>query len=952
MRNISPVVKDDDIEKKKHTHSVSDISDFPEIPDETAISGMGFTKNSGDYSKPNGGIPKSDLASAVQTSLSKADTALQEHQSLAEYVKADDARLTDARPANGGNAETVNGHTINADVPANAVFTDTTYEPATTSSDGLMSAADKKKLYGVEEGANKTAIDTALSSTSTNPVQNKVINAALNNKADITAIPTSLPANDVYDWAKQPTKPTYTASEVGADASGSANTALTEAKAYTDTEIAGLINGAPTTLDTLGEIADAMKSNQTVIEALNTAIGTKANTSDLTAHTGNTSNPHNVTKTQVGLGNVPNVTTNDQTPSYTESSSLTKLTSGEKLSVAFGKISKAITDLISHIGDSVKHITNTERANWNAAKTHADSAHAPSNAQANVIETVKVNGTALTPSSKAVNITVPTVGNGTITITQNGTTKGTFTTNQSGNTTIALDDNNTVYTHPTYTAKNSGLYKVTVDGTGHVSAATAVTKSDITALGIPASDTNTHYTSKNVVGSSNATSNTTSALTNGNVYLNSVENGAVTSAHKISGSGATTVTTDTSGNIIISSTDTNTNTTYTAGTGLSLSGTTFNHSNSVTAGTAQGDANKTLTFGGTFTIPTVTYDAQGHITAKGTTTMTMPANPNTDTKVTNTLATTTKAYVTGTTSATTNTGTQVFDTGVYLDTTAGMLTATTFKGALSGNAASATALTTSAGSATQPVYFSGGKPVACSYTLGKSVPSNAVFTDTTYPVYVKYIDGNYTTAYRTQAKGNSSEGGFITALRCNAASISGAPQFGSGIGWGLSDTHGYLYVNYATAEAYIGGGNEDKLNWVKPISLNGHTHNYAGSSSAGGAATTALTCTGNSATASKLTSSSYITISITTSDWLTNSSGGYVCTKTLSSAMPYMNFNFDVVLSTDQSAAKLQIEAWNCIIADGNITQTTSSGSTTAFTFYAFTNKPSVAITVGIQGVS
>lgn len=50
-----------------------------------------------------------------------------------------------------------------------------------------------------------------------------------------------------------------------------------------------------------------------------------------------------------------------------------------------------------------------------------------------------------------------------------------------------------------------------------------------------------------------------------------------------------------------------------------------------------------------------------------------------DTKVTNTLAKTTKAYVTGTTSATTNTGTQVFDTGVYLDTTAGTLVAKTFK---------------------------------------------------------------------------------------------------------------------------------------------------------------------------------------------------------------------------------------------------------------------------------
>ena len=61
---------------------------------------------------------------------------------------------------------------------------------------------------------------------------------------------------------------------------------------------------------------------------------------------------------------------------------------------------------------------------------------------------------------------------------------------------------------------------------------------------------------------------------------------------------------------------------------------TLGHSNSVTAGTAQGSATKTLTFGDTFTIPTVTYDAQGHITTKGTTTMTMPANPNVDTGAT------------------------------------------------------------------------------------------------------------------------------------------------------------------------------------------------------------------------------------------------------------------------------------------------------------------------------
>ena len=52
---------------------------------EADVAAKGFTKNTGTYSKPAGGIPKSDLAAAVQTSLGKADTALQEHQSLAAY---------------------------------------------------------------------------------------------------------------------------------------------------------------------------------------------------------------------------------------------------------------------------------------------------------------------------------------------------------------------------------------------------------------------------------------------------------------------------------------------------------------------------------------------------------------------------------------------------------------------------------------------------------------------------------------------------------------------------------------------------------------------------------------------------------------------------------------------------------------------------------------------------
>lgn len=49
----------------------------------------------------------------------------------------------------------------------------------------------------------------------------------------------------------------------------------------------------------------------------------------------------------------------------------------------------------------------------------------------------------------------------------------------------------TNYAHPTYPAQSNGLYKVTVDGTGHVSETAAVTKADITALGIPGTDTNT-----------------------------------------------------------------------------------------------------------------------------------------------------------------------------------------------------------------------------------------------------------------------------------------------------------------------------------------------------------------------------------------------------------------------------------------------------------------------------
>ena len=70
---------------------------------------------------------------------------------------------------------------------------------------------------------------------------------------------------------------------------------------------------------------------------------------DFDAHAASKANPHAVTKAQIGLSNVPNLTTNDQTPTYTEAASLELLASGEKLTTAFGKLAKALRSLSGHL---------------------------------------------------------------------------------------------------------------------------------------------------------------------------------------------------------------------------------------------------------------------------------------------------------------------------------------------------------------------------------------------------------------------------------------------------------------------------------------------------------------------------------------------------------------------------------------------------------------------------
>ena len=93
---------------------------------------------------------------------------------------------------------------------------------------------------------------------------------------------------------------------------------------------------------------------------------------------------------------------------------------------------------------------------------------------------------------------------------------------------------------------------------------------------------------------------------------------------------------------------------------------------------------------------------------------------------------------------------------------------TLWAGNFTGNSSSATKLTTDAGSATNPIYFSGGKPVACTYSLNKTVPSNAVFTDTNTwrPVTNTYTGSDQSTCvsqYGTNALYNALVNGYASS---------------------------------------------------------------------------------------------------------------------------------------------------------------------------------------------
>ena len=98
---------------------------------------------------------------------------------------ADNTTVRGSVTIKGTGATTV---TSNASGVVTINSTNTTYGVASTTANGLMSSSDKSKLDGIASGANKTTVDSALSPTSTNPVQNKVIKTELDTKMDIEPI--------------------------------------------------------------------------------------------------------------------------------------------------------------------------------------------------------------------------------------------------------------------------------------------------------------------------------------------------------------------------------------------------------------------------------------------------------------------------------------------------------------------------------------------------------------------------------------------------------------------------------------------------------------------------------------------------------------------------------------------------------------------------------------------
>ena len=101
-----------------------------------------------------------------------------------------------------------------------------------------------------------------------------------------------------------------------------------------------------------------------------------ASKQELENHIRETGNVHGLTKEDLGLGDTETVGVSDMKPTYTTAAALTELKSGEKVSIAFGKIAKAIKSLIAHLADKENpHEVKCNQIGAQPAGSYATASH-------------------------------------------------------------------------------------------------------------------------------------------------------------------------------------------------------------------------------------------------------------------------------------------------------------------------------------------------------------------------------------------------------------------------------------------------------------------------------------------------------------------------------------------------------------------------------------------------
>lgn len=149
-------------------------------------------------------------------------------------------------------------------------------------------------------------------------------------------------------------------------------------------------------------------------------------------------NPHHINAQKVGLGNVPNVDTNDQTPTYESRQTLAELTSGEKLSSAFSKIAKVVKDFIAHV--TLKNNPHSVTAAQVGAATTSHT-HNASNINAGILPVAR-GGTGQNTLAALANELSPYIGTGSAvfgTYNGDGTTKRTISLGFTPSAVIVVD---------------------------------------------------------------------------------------------------------------------------------------------------------------------------------------------------------------------------------------------------------------------------------------------------------------------------------------------------------------------------------------------------------------------------------------------------------------------------------------------------------------------------------